>query len=138
MTARARPSPHGRRWAAASVIVASLALSACAGLPSGDIPSSGPLAVYPRPDAGMDALLEGTLVLDPACVQIASPEGHVAVAVFPAGDATLEEDGSVLVWDDVEYRDGDRIALGGGFAPVSGGYVPAACEGLELFAVAPY
>lgn len=85
----------------------------------------------------MDALLEGTLVLDPACVQVASPEGHIAVPVFPAGDATLEADGTVLVWDGEEYRHGDRIALGGGFSPVSGGYVPAACEGLELFAVAP-
>ncbi len=137
MTARARPSPRGRRRVAASVIVASLALSACAGLPSGGIPSAGPLAVYPRPDAGMDALLEGTLVLDPACVQIASPDGHVAVPVVPEGDATLEDDGSVLVWDGEEFRDGDRIALGGGFAPVSGGYVPPACEGLELFAVSP-
>lgn len=138
MAARARPSPRGRRRVAASVIVVSVALSACAGPSGGDLPSSGPLAVYPKPDAGMDALLEGTLVLDPACVQVASPEGHVAVPVFPAGDATLEEDGTVLVWDGEEYRDGDVIALGGGFAPVSGGYVPAACEGLELFAVSPY
>jgi len=138
MTARARPALLGRRWAVASVIVASLALSACAGSSDGDLPSSGPLAVYPKPDAGMDALLEGTLELDPACVQVASPEGHVAVPVFPAGDAMLEEDGTVLVWDGEEYHDGDVIALGGGFAPVSGGYVPAACEGLELFAVSPY
>jgi len=119
-------------------MIVSLALSACDGSSRGDLPSSGPLAVYPKPDAGMDALLEGTLVLDSACVQVASVEGHVAVPVFPAGDAALEGDGTVLVWDGEEYRDGDVIALGGGFAPVSGGYVPAACEGLELFAVSPY
>lgn len=121
------------------MIALAAAMAGC-GLVAGlGVPSSGPLAVHPRPDYGMDALLEGVLRTDGGCVRVEwQPVDELIYAVpsFPAGDATWDEDG-VLTWRGTEYVDGDEISLGGGFAG-SGGYVPDACDGLEIFVVSPY
>ncbi|WP_137845785.1 hypothetical protein [Microbacterium sp. 2FI] len=104
------------------------------------MPSSGPLAVYPRPEAGMDALLEGTLRTDGGCIRVEYPPEGDVVPTFPAGDATWDEEQGVLTWRDGEYADGDAIALGGGFSPTTdaGGYMPEACGGLDVFVVSPF
>ncbi|MCH6230814.1 hypothetical protein MK786_08700 [Microbacterium sp. CFH 31415] len=119
-------------------VVSAAVLSACTS--AADIPDSGPLAVHPRPEAGMDALLEGVLRADDGCVRV-EHEGGTAVPTFPAGDASWS--GDTLTWRGDEYTDGDAIALGGGFmgtasAPSSDGYMPEACVGLEVFVVSPY
>ena len=105
-----------------------------------EIPTTGPVAVHPRPEAGMDALLEGVLRTDDGCVRV-EHEGGTAVPTFPAGDASWS--GDTLTWRGDDYADGDAIALGGGFmgtasAPSSSGYMPEACVGLEVFVVSPY
>ncbi|MHC2999956.1 hypothetical protein OB08_12590 [Microbacterium sp. HJ5] len=120
-------------------VVGSAALSACA--PAGaSIPASGPLAVHPRPEMGMDALLEGTLRTDEGCLRI-EHDGGMAVPSFPAGDATWS--GGTLTWRGDDYADGDVIALGGGFSgtasyPSDAGYMPEECVGIEVFIVSPY
>lgn len=113
------------------------AASGCSPIRPG-MPSDGPLAVYPRPDAGMDALLEGVLVLGEDCVAVRADDGSATVPVFPAGDAEL--DGETLVWRGAVYRDGAPIALGGGYGRVEGGdaYVPEGCVGLGQFIVSPF
>jgi hypothetical protein len=126
-------SPRGAVGIALALVV--LALTGCA---AGSLPSSGPLAVYPRPDAGMDALLEGELAIVDDCLVIRQGEGALAVPVFPAGDASWAE--GVLQWRDGEYREGDTIAVGGGFSggAMTSAYIPQGCEGIELFAVSPF
>lgn len=143
MAQKPRPTRIARTVAAGALVGgAALTLAGC-GLFGGGIPDSGPLAVYPRPDAGMDALLEGRLVLDPACVLVMSPDGGFSLPVFPEGDARVDDEFSTLTWRGEEYRDGDPIALGGGFSAVQdgyieGGYLPPGCEGREMFLVSPY
>lgn len=131
-----------RGTAVALVLVAALGTTGCGGGGigsgmGGGLPASGPLAVYPRPDAGMDALLEGEVALVDGCVVVTGEE-FVALPVFPAGDASWTE--GVLTWHGEGYRTGDTIALGGGFSPASveGAYIPAGCEDLEAFAVSPF
>ncbi|MFB8146003.1 hypothetical protein ACFC1W_04580 [Microbacterium sp. NPDC056003] len=119
-------------------VVSAAVLSACTS--AADIPDSGPLPVHPRPEAGMDALLEGVLRTDDGCVRV-EHEGGTAVPTFPAGDASWS--GNTLTWRGDDYTDGDAIALGGGFmgtasAPSADGYMPEACVGLEVFVVSPY
>ncbi|QKJ18233.1 hypothetical protein [Microbacterium hominis] len=118
-------------------IAALLALSGCATGPFTGVPVTGPLAVHPRVDAGMDALLEGTLRTDDDCIRVEYGESGESVAVpsFPAGDASVE--GRTLTWRGETYGDGGAIALGGGFAN-SGGYVPGSCGEAEVFVVSPY
>lgn len=126
-----------RALGAAAVGAAVLLAAGCA---ASGLPSSGPLAVYPRPDAGMDALLQGTIRLDDECVTVWASDGidgRRVVPVFPAGDATWSD--GVLSWRGAQYREGDEISLGGGFTgDVAGAYVPAGCGDLEAFSVSPY
>lgn len=122
-----------RRGLSAAAVVTAVLLAGCAISPGSD---TSPLATYPRPDAGMDALLEGRLVVSDLCVWVRS-EGLRSIPVFPEGDAVLRD--GLLVWRGHEYADGDRISLGGGYLP-EGGTIPAGC-GLEpdaLFFVSPY
>lgn len=87
----------------------------------------------------MDALLEGVLRTDGGCVRVEFrplPDAaeHV-VPSFPSGDAAWRD--GALEWRGATYRDGDAIALGGGFVDEPDGYVPAQCADLEVFVVAP-
>lgn len=96
--------------------------------------------MHPRPDAGMDALLEGTLRTDGGCVRVEF-DGGAAMPTFPAGEVEWAD--GVLVWRGESYSDGDPIALGGGFGgtasvPSASGYVPEPCVGLQVFVVSPY
>lgn len=119
---------------AALVLVLASGCSAAAGLPD-----SGPLAMYPRPDAGMDALLEGTLRVVDGCVTVESADAASVVPVFPVGDATWSDD--TLTRRGETYRSGDAIALGGGFSAgttMEGAYIPEGCASLELFTVSPF
>lgn len=133
---------------AAAVVLAAVVAGMLAGCGTGGAPTSsespgsgngpGPeaLATYPAAEAGMDALLEGRLIISDRCVWVRG-EGMRSVPVFPEGDAELA--GGVLTWRGDDYVDGDTIALGGGYLP-SGGTIPAGC-GLEpegLFFVSPY
>ncbi|WP_194409620.1 hypothetical protein [Microbacterium cremeum] len=128
------------RTVIASVVVGIglvMTLAACtAPGPLGGVPTSGPLAVHPRVDAGMDALLEGTLRPEGDCVRVVHGQGVEAVPSFPAGDASFAD--GVLTWRGDDYRDGDPISLGGGFASADAGYVPEACRGHEVFIVSPF
>jgi hypothetical protein len=127
---------------AALAAIGIAALSGCGAIGGGgDIPSEGPLAVHPRPEGGMDALLEGTVRIDDGCVRVDYAPAEYAVPSFPAGDATYAD--GILTWKGEEYRTGDPIALGGGFAgtassPSASGYMPKACVGTEVFVVSPY
>ena len=150
-----RPSrnrlPGAARASAALVSCLALAmpLAACTysapdedGVPSpssapdeGGVPSPSALAVHPRVEFGMDALLEGTLRTDDGCVRVVMTDDFEAVVSFPSGDASFAD--GVLTWRDGDYRDGDRISLGGGFASADSGYVPEACGEREVFLVSP-
>ena len=127
-----------RSFALAGLVsAAAVLLSGCAG-PA--LPTSGPVAMHPRPDAGMDALLEGTLRTDGGCVRVEFGDDS-AMPTFPVGDAEWADD--TLVWRGESYSDGDPIALGGGFGgtasvPSASGYVPEPCAGLQVFVVSPY
>ncbi|MBB4140290.1 hypothetical protein [Microbacterium invictum] len=123
-----------RRMAPLATVVLLAALLAGCAAPTGS--GSSALATYPRPEAGMDALLEGTLIISDRCVWVRS-QGMRNVPVFPEGDAEVRD--GVLIWRGTEYADGDSISLGGGYLP-DGGTIPAGC-GLEpdaLFFVSPY
>ena len=120
------------------VLASTLALVGCAATP---LPSSGPVAVYPAPDYGMDALLDGTVRLNDGCLVVEGGEGTTAVPVFPSDDVTWDEDSKLLTWRGETYSDGDAISLGGGFVGTSGienGYFPEDCAGREAFLVSPY
>lgn len=91
--------------------------------------------MYPRANAGMDALLEGTLRVEPDCVFVVTENDTLAVPVFPAGDA--EWDDGELEYRDEDYEDGDEISLGGGFSPAGNAYIPDGCLGHQLFVVSP-
>ena len=126
------------RAAAASVcVVGMLMLTGCAVF-GPQVPTEGPIAVYPRPDAGMDALLEGTLRITDECVWVEA-YGRDVVVVFPAGDASVDD--HRLTYLDREYVDGDDISLGGGHVTGAFGddvYVPQGCGVLEEpFLVSP-
>ncbi|GAB3602546.1 dihydrolipoamide dehydrogenase [Microbacterium aureliae] len=126
--------------AGALVALCAVALAGCAGGPvgGGEVPASGPLAVYPRPSAGMDALLIGEVALVDGCVVVRNADA-TALPVFPAGDAAWR-DGDTLVWRDDEYQVGDEISLGGGFSAgaIGDAYIPEGCEAIEAFAVSPF
>ncbi|MGN8553107.1 UNVERIFIED_CONTAM: hypothetical protein OHV15_11045 [Microbacterium sp. SLM126] len=129
-----------RLTACAAIAVAAVVAGLVSGCSAAMIPTSGPVAVHPRPEAGMDALLEGILRTDGGCVRVEF-EGGEAMPTFPAGD--VEWAGDTLTWRGEPYVDGDSISLGGGFTgtashPSSSGYVPEACVGLETFVVSPF
>lgn len=131
--------PEAARASAALVFCVALAMSlaACTGsAPDEDgVPAPSALAVHPRVDFGMDALLEGTLRADDGCVRVVMTDDSEVVPSFPSGDASFAD--GVLTWRDGDYRDGDRISLGGGLASEQSGYVPEACGGREVFVVSP-
>lgn len=124
-----------RGFFAIASAVTTLMLAGCAAL--AQLPESGPLAMYPKPNGGMDALLEGTLTVIDDCIAIAQSDGGRAVPVFPVGDASWDE--GVLSWRGDEFREGDPISVGGGFsdAALTAAYIPSGCGDFDAFAVAP-
>ncbi|MEW1962155.1 hypothetical protein AB0269_06815 [Microbacterium sp. NPDC077644] len=114
------------------IATVALLLAGC----SAPLPQSGPIAVYPRPNAGMDALLTGALHVADGCVAVESEDGAVSIPMFPAGDAEWKDE--ALVWRGDVYREGDTISLGGGYGGADDGYVPEACEDAEMFLVSPF
>lgn len=127
-----------RRILALALSVATLSVAGCvAG--SVEVPDAGPLAIYRAGDGGMDALLDGTLELQGACIVITDGDGTAVVPVFPAGDATW--DGDSLSWRGNKYQPGDAIAVGGGGrsnnAISAQHYIPDDCGMLERWLVTP-
>jgi hypothetical protein len=143
MELRSRLIPNSispmRRTAPFGAILAFMMLTV--GCSAAPLPQSSPLAVYPKPDYGMDALLGGTLRMLDGCLVVESGESMIAVPVFPSDDAVWDEDAGVLAWRGESYRDGDVISVGGGFvgnSDVEGAYFPEACEGNDAFLVSPF
>ena len=131
-----RRSP-GKWGTGVAVVVASAVCVACgsddpAGTASGA--DTGPLALVDGPTDGREALLSGVLVVTDRCVFIEPLTDEGVAADLPgndrffvawsadstrwSGDAIVIETGD----GDVEVRDGDRIAVGGGgSSPGEGG-----------------
>lgn len=125
------------RTSSVPVVVALSAACAIglAGCTAASLPTSGPLAAYPSPEGGMDALLEGTLRLQNGCLVITGDPG-VWVPYFPAGSASW--DGEVLRWNERDYRDGDQISIGGGEVGIGpDAYTPEGCTGIDAWLVSP-
>jgi hypothetical protein len=124
-----------RRGLLAMLVVVTPLIVGCTAI---GVPQSGPLATYPRPDFGMDALLEGTLTVRDDCVAIARSDGAITVPVFPSGDASWTD--GVLSWRDGTFGEGDPISVGGGLAGphIASSYIPAGCSGLDAFTVSPF
>lgn len=122
-----------------AVVVASLTLvvASCSAAPDPEpAPEPEPLAVYPRTDYGMDALLEGTLR-----VVVGSGESPTTIPMFPSDDVTWDAEAGELIWKGERYGDGDSISLGGGSVgteTIGGAHLPEACEGDEIFLVSPF
>lgn len=130
----------GRRPVLAAIVGVVVVAGSVSGCSVPAIPTSGPVAVHPRPEAGMDALLEGTLRTGDGCVRVEFEGGEV-MPTFPSGD--VEWANGTLTWRGDPYVDGDPISLGGGFTgtasyPSASGYVPKACVGQETFVVSPF
>ncbi len=127
------------RWIIALAL--GFAAASVAGCVAGttEVPATGPLATYRAGGGGMDALLEGTLELQGACIVVAASYGIEVVPVFPAGEATW--DGNSLSWRDKVYQPGYSIAVGGGGPNdntiSSEHYIPDDCGSLERWLVAP-
>ena len=128
-----------RTWSAALLLSAGMVLAGVLAGCSTVVPSHGPVAVYPKPDVGMDALLEGILQTEGGCIAVTTSDGTVIVPQFPAGDAAWAD--GMLTWHGTDYREGDRIAIGGGAGRIGGvndGYMPEACAAYESWTVSPY
>lgn len=128
----------------AAVAAATMLAGALSGCTFGDdpdviVPDSGPLAVYPKASAGMDAALTGKLKLEGTCLVIVAEGGQTSLPVFPVEDATW--DGSTLTYAGDEYAPGDEMKLSGGnleeayFGPMT--YIPADCTRDATFFVSP-
>ncbi|MBO0982070.1 dihydrolipoamide dehydrogenase [Microbacterium sp. SD291] len=125
-----------RRHAWSAVLVGLVGMSAIACSAPAAAPSpSQPLAVYPDPDHGMDALFEGTLRVTDGCVTVEPADGDAVTPVFPESDASWDD--GTLTWKGDEYRDGDRIALGGGLGEADDAYIPDGCREYATFLVSP-
>lgn len=134
-----REKYHGgmsyRRPLAILAVCLALPLASCAA--TVELPHSGPLALYPTPNFGMDARLEGTLMVVDGCVSIEVADGTRYVPVFPASDASWED--NALSFGDARFGPGDAITLGGGLSYDGQGsaYIPDACTGLDAWLVSP-
>lgn len=124
-------------------IVATVGLFALTGCSSpitpDEVPSSGPVAFYPRASNGMDAQLIGVLSLTDTCLLVTADDGGTSLPVFPVGEAEWTDAG--LVIGDETYAVGSEITLAGGeitngmFGPST--YLPADCDRDATFFVAP-
>ena len=90
---------------------------------------------------GAAARLEGVLSRLEGCVVVTAPNGVRVQPVFPAGKARWDESAGALSFGGGQYRDGDRIVLGGGAVSSPSAYAReagvrlAACPVGALFAV---
>lgn len=93
-------------------------------------------AVYHDEGSGMDALLAGTLAMDPDCITV-EVDGQIYLPVFPSGSVRLEHDALLYAGD--PYRSGDLISLGGGEVsePPAGARIPTGCPTDLLWLVSP-
>lgn len=121
-----------RRRAVLLLALAAVGLAGCTATAD-----DAPFATYPRPDAGMDALLMGTLEMRDGCLVVDTGEGDV-LPVFPEGDAQWGEE--VLTWKGESFDIGAQISLGGGYSgAIANATIPAACaDDVEVFAVSPF
>jgi len=105
------------------------------------------VALVPPQTAGMDALLEGELVIENDCVYIDAsgigPEYDRILPIFPSN--TVRWDGDALLIHDAPHSNGDPVRLGGGMIaePTSTshlpeeGHIPEGCSTEYVFLVAP-
>lgn len=102
-----------------------------------DTPPVNAAIYHPEPDAAHhEALLVGTLQRSPECITVVA-EGQVWTPIFPSDDVRLQHD--AVVYQGVEFRNGDQISLGGGeaSAPPAGSRIPADCPPGMLWRVSP-
>lgn len=106
--------------------------------PNGNGPTGPYAGTYPDPDAGMDALLEGTVTVLNGCVAVIYPAATdmVVIPVFPESTVTPAARGAVLHFRGRDYAAGDAISLAGGFAE-GAVPVPARC-GDNTYVVSPF
>ncbi len=114
--------------------VLAIGLTACS-TPDPTPAGATSLAVYPQPDHGMDALLEGTLLEVDGCVVVEVSDDSLVVPVFPEGDASWDD--SELTWSGDAFASGSTIRLGGGFAESDEAVIPEGCGDHPTFLVSP-
>lgn len=93
-------------------------------------------AIYHDEGAGMDALLTGTLQMEPECITLDAGD-QTWLPIFPSGDIRLNN--GALIYQGEEYRSGDELALGGGQveAAPQGSRIPTDCPSQALWLVSP-
>lgn len=92
------------------------------------------LAASERADAGMDALVAGTLTrTESGCLALDSGDGQVYVLQFPFGTRLADDGGSVEVPGLGTLRPGDELSGGGGYVDVPD--APEECRLSAEFAV---
>lgn len=102
-----------------------------------DLPVAPDVATYlPIGGAGLDALLVGTLDLEPGCAYVVDGQGRSELPVFARG---VTRTASTLTYGARTYTDGQAVSLGGG-GTESGAttIIPTTCRtGVEAFGVNP-
>lgn len=94
--------------------------------------------VSERTDDGMDALLEGTLVVVDGCLGIKDADYRDTVVVWPHGTKVTNDDPSTIDLPGVgEVALGDEVSVGGGVVrsgtSVGGATIPAYCDDGEIW-----
>ncbi|WP_297081729.1 hypothetical protein [uncultured Demequina sp.] len=118
---------------AAAAFAATLALAGCTSA-IGDLDhEDSPVARYNwTGDEGMEALLEGELLLTDGCLYIVSDDAEPTVAAMPREFASWRSEDDVLTFDGLEFSSGDAVAAAGGFVEPSGDIdrldIPEACD----------
>jgi hypothetical protein len=100
----------------------------------GDALETPGLTVQQHPAKGMDARLEGMLVVDEAanCLVVHKAGRHIDVA-WPPGFSAAVREGSIVLIDtsgQTVAKLGDTVVLGGGYVPPSAAHATA-CTGSE-------
>lgn len=92
--------------------------------------------VEERSEEGMDALLEGTVVVSDSCITVRDELDQAWLPIFQRPRTTW--DGTTLTYDGKRYSDGGDIRLGGGGVDAqSADYAPSDCDYDEAFLVSP-
>lgn len=121
-------------WHASSLVAPT------SGLPTvpTDLPLAPDVATYlPIGSGGLDALLVGTLDLEPDCTYVVDDQGRRVLPVFARG---VTRTTSTLTYGARTYTDGQAVSFGGGGieSPGATTIIPATCRtGLEAFGVNP-
>jgi hypothetical protein len=109
------------------LVVCAIALAACAGPAPDDliaVPTSAPLPLF-GPLACNDALLEGELVADAEFGFVVAHRGGPSPVTWPHGYVARDALRRELLDDSgrVVAREGDTVALGGGYGDASPGFI---------------